>query len=316
MSIAGKLTRAAAAVVPALPFGVASGIGRALGTCAWALDARHRHVADANLSRAFPQSSPRERRRLTRRSFQQAGRTAIEMLWSRCLDGRALERAAGFEGLEHIEQALGRGQGLILISAHFGNWELMGVALALVGVPVSVVTRPLPDEELEGVLCALRTRTGGQLIRKERAVRRSIKAIRANQAVGVFIDQNTLLSHACFVPFFGVEAATTPLAGLLHVRTLAPMVTVFCVPDAGRYRFVIEPLEVEPGTGDLAKQVTFAATRRIEAYVRDHPEAWLWIHDRWRTRPERSEGRATPRANRNEQARDVLSGTSREVAAE
>ena len=293
MSVPGKLARLAAAIVPALPFRAASGLGGALGTCAWAIDARHRRVASANLARALPQAPERERRLLVRRSFQQAGRTALEMLWSRSLDARRLERIATFEGLDHVERALGQRRGLILISAHFGNWELMGVALGLVGIPMNVVARKMPDEDLERVLDGCRTHTGTNVIHKEQAVRSSLKAIRDNQVVGVLIDQNTLRPHASFVPFFGVEAATTRIAGQLHARTLAPMVTAFAVPNKRGYRFVIEPLEIEPdelSTEEMARRVTVAATERIEAYVRDHPEAWLWIDDRWRTRPEDAGG--------------------------
>jgi KDO2-lipid IV(A) lauroyltransferase len=297
MSAAATMTRAAAALLPRLTFPLAAGLGRALGSLAWAVDSRHRVVALQNLAQAFPHLSQSQRARIALQAFQQAGRTATEMLWSAALDDTSLPRVARFVGMEHLDAALAAGRGAIITTAHFGNWELMGVALAHVGVPMNVIARRLDDAGVEAVLHHLRTRTGAQVIHKEEAVRAALRALRDGQVVGVLIDQNTVAEQASFVPFFGRLAATTRISAQLHVRTGAPIIMLFCVPEADRYRFVIEPLQdVVPvdeaddgGGGERAvERLTAAATRQIEQHIRRCPEAWLWIHDRWRTRPPRA----------------------------
>jgi KDO2-lipid IV(A) lauroyltransferase len=293
MSLAGGVTRAAAALIPRLSFPLASGLGRALGSLAWALDGRHRDVAVRNLALAFPRMPEARRKQLALRSFQQAGRTAVEMLWSASLDDATLPQVAAFEGKEYLDRAIAAGTGALITTAHFGNWELMGVALAHVGVPMNVIARRIDDAEVEEVLHRLRTRTGARVLHKDVAVRSALRVLREGEVVGVLIDQNTIAPQASFVPFFGHAAATTRISAQLHLRTGAPIVMLFCVPDEDRYRFVIEPLEVEAGVAtrdDAVERITAAATRQIEKHVRRCPEAWLWIHDRWRTRPPHDDG--------------------------
>jgi len=293
MSVAGRITVAAASIMPRLSFRNASRLGRGLGSLAWALDKRHRRVAARNLAVAFPDLPDRQRRRLARGAFQQVGRTVTEMLWSTRLDEKTLPDVVSFEGKEHLDAALAGGRGALLTTAHFGNWELIGVALAHIGVPTSGIGRRVPDPMVEDVLYRLRTRTGAHVLHKDDAVRATLKALRNGEAVGILIDQNTLVPQACFVPFFDRLAATTRITAQLHLRTGAPIIMVFCVPDGPGYRFVIEPLRVELGdvsNEDKVERLTAAATARIESYVREFPQAWLWMHDRWRTRPEEDVG--------------------------
>ena len=241
-----------------------------------------------NLRRAFPKLAESRRRQLARKAFQQAGRTAVEMLWSTSLDDRTLEEIAVFEGREYLDAAIAGGRGVVITSAHFGNWEFIGVTLAHLGVPMNVIARPIDDPQIEEVLQRLRTRAGSRVIYKENAVRASLRALRAGEVVAVLIDQNTLPSQASFVPFFGRTAATTRVSALLHLRTGAPVLMLFSVPEGDRYRFVIEPLDatgISTDADDAVEQLTAAMTAHIERHIRRCPDAWLWIHDRWRSRP-------------------------------
>lgn len=295
MSLAATVTRAAAALIPRLSFPLASNIGRALGSLAWVFDERHRTVAVNNLAIAFPGMPESRRLQLARRAFQQTGRTAIEVLWSASLDESTMPDVATFEGWDYLDAALAEGRGALLTTAHFGNWELMGVAVAHLGVPMNVIARRIDDPGVEAVLNRLRSRTGAGVIYKEDAIRSALKTLRNGEAVGVLIDQNTVPSQASFVPFFDRLAATTRITAQLHLRTGAPIIMFFCVPEGDRYRFVIEPLAVDAGCADgddAVEQLTAAATRQIERHIRQCPEAWLWIHDRWRTRPTGAEATA------------------------
>lgn len=284
-------TRAAVTLVPRLSFALASSLGRSLGSLAWALDGRHREVAVNNLAIAFPGMSEARRKQLARAAFQQAGRTVIELLWSPSLADETLDQVAVFEGKHHLDEALATGRGALITTAHFGNWELMGVALAHIGIPMNVIARQVDDPQVEAILHHLRTRTGARVIHKQAGARAALRALRDGEVVGILIDQNTLAKQASFVPFFGKLAATTSITAQLHVRTGAPIIMLFCIPEGDRYRFVFEPLEATGTVADTAdsedavERLTAAATKRIEQHIQRCPQAWLWIHDRWRTRP-------------------------------
>jgi KDO2-lipid IV(A) lauroyltransferase len=275
-------------VLPRLSFPTAARVGSGFGRAVGMLDARHRRVADRNLATAFPDATAAERRAVSRAAFAQAGRTIFEMLWSARLGRGEIGEVGVVDGYENMEAALSEGRGALLASGHFGNWELMGVVFGLVGMPLQVIARRLADPDLEQALHALRTRTGNQVISKDGAVKGSLRALKQRDVVAVMIDQNTIPSQATFVPFFGRLAATSRLLAQLHQRTGAPIVPSFAVPDGRKYRFVIEPaLELDDiSSEDAIERITAAATLRLEEHVRKHPEAWLWIHDRWRTRPE------------------------------
>ncbi len=281
------LTRAATGILPRTSFATAGRVGHGFGRLVSMLDARHRRVADRNLAIAFPQATAAERKALGRAAFAQAGRTIFEMLWSSQLAHDDIHEVGVVDGYSNMEAALRQGRGALLASGHFGNWELMGVVFGLVGMPLQVIARRLADPDLEKTLFALRTRTGNKVISKDGAVRGALRALRQGDVVAVMIDQNTIPSQATFAPFFGKLAATSRLLAQLHQRTGAPIVPSFAVPDGRKYRFVIEPaLELGDLPVDQAlEMVTAAATARLEEHVREHPGAWLWIHDRWRTRP-------------------------------
>lgn len=289
MSVAGAVVRGAGRLAPALGFRGAGRLGAGLGMLAWAIDARHRRVALDNLRTAFPDWSEARRRGLVRAVFRQVGRTAFEILWSSRLDEDTAPATGPLEGSSELAAALEEGRGALLTSAHFGNWELLAMRLGLAGFRLNVITRRLEDPELEALLAGLRTRTGNRVIHKDEAVRESLKALDRGEVVAIVVDQNTLRSQATFVPFFGRPAATTRLLARLHLRTGAPVVPTFAMPrEGGGYRFLVEaPLPaVERDDPDGVHRVTTLITRRIEERVRECPEAWLWIHDRWRTRPE------------------------------
>jgi KDO2-lipid IV(A) lauroyltransferase len=273
--------------VPQWPHARAARRGAALGRWLWRLDRRHRQVAEANLALAFPDLPSRWHRDTARASYEQMGRTAMEMLWSPRLASTPLDSIALDDQVGRLLEAVRSGTGALLVSAHFGNWELIAVALAQLGVPLVSVARPLDDPGLERILLRLRTRTGAEVLPKQNAVRGALRALAEGKVVAVLNDQNTLRREAVFVPFFGRLAATSPLVAHLHLRSGAPIFPGFAVPDGERYRVRIEPqLDAVAGArSEAVVEITAAITRTIEAQVRQQPGAWLWMHDRWRERP-------------------------------
>ena len=154
---------------------------------------------------------------------------------------------------------------------------------------MDVVTRPMDNDALERRMASARARSGNRVIHTQRAVRGILRGLREGRTVGIVIDQNFRDTGRVFVDFFGRPAATTPTLGVLAVRTGAPVVPVFSWPEEdGRYRIEYRP-EVRPElTGDRSQDAlrfTQICTKMIEEQVRGRPEYWLWMHQRWRTRP-------------------------------
>ena len=200
-------------------------------------------------------------------------------------------RRIGVEGLEHLDAAMAvsRSSGVLVLTAHFGNWELAGLVGPLYGVSMATVMRPLDSPLLDRLARRLRVSTGVEMIDKRDAFRAVSEALRRGRLVAILLDQNASRNEGVFVPFFGRAASTSRGLALLSLRTGTPIVPVFMHRDAaGRHHLVIEPAIPAPARGSLGaaiEELTAACAGRIEAAVRGWPEQWLWLHRRWRTRP-------------------------------
>ena len=175
-----------------------------------------------------------------------------------------------------------------MLTAHLGNWELLTLAPALMGYPLTVVARRLDSASLNAWADRLRRTAGVEVVDKREALRPILGALRRGGLVGVLLDQNTSRREGIFVPFFGRLASTSRAMAVLALRTRTPIVPAFTSRIApGRHRITIHPaLPLPAADGDVAvRSVTADCTAAIEAAVRATPEQWLWAHDRWRTRP-------------------------------
>ena len=285
------LLRILAALSSLLPARVVVFCGHCLGLMVWALDARHRRIASENLHRAFDNKlDDRERRRMVRHTFARFGEVLFELaLFPRVARAKP-ERWVEVHGLHWLQEALGRGRGALVTSGHFGNWEMAALTQARLGHPMGMVTRPLDNPLLESWMARLRGLTGNFVIHKHQALRQILPALRHGQPVALMIDQNARGERGIFVDFFGSPASTSAALGLIACKRRCPIVPVFSVPlGGGRYRIEYEkPLEPRPDAPDLeaeVKRLTQEATSRLEAWIHRHPSIWLWLHQRWRTRP-------------------------------
>jgi KDO2-lipid IV(A) lauroyltransferase len=274
----------------ALPPAAREALGEVLGRLAYSLDGRHRRIALDNYRTAFPRAPEREGQATVRAAFAFFGRFLLELAAAvPALPRRDVELFEAL-GREHAEAAEGRGRGVLYFTGHFGGWEFMAIAHAAARRPVAVVARRLDNPWLDKALVALRSSTGNEVIDKREGFRPMLRALRDGKGLAVVIDQNVSSDERIFVDFFGKPAATTPALALLHLKTGAPLVPVFALPlPKGRYRFVYgEALEV-PLSGERdedVRRITQACTRVVEEQVRAHPQAWLWMHRRWKTRPQ------------------------------
>lgn len=282
--------RALARVLRALPPGATAGLGSLAGALYGRLSARRFAVARENLARALaPDVSPPDVERIARGVFRHFGRAAFEMLTMDRFRGSDIDRLFHYEGLEHIREAYARGRGVFLFSAHYGNWELVALLQGYLGMPLALVTRPLDNPFLEDDFRKRREASGNRVIGKRSAVRQTLKALSEGRGVAIVIDQNVRSGARLFVEFFGRAAATTPTLSLLALKTGAPIIPVFSFPEAGGgYRIVYGPeVTIDPtGNRDAdVRALTERCTRLIEAQVRRRPELWLWMHERWKSRP-------------------------------
>jgi KDO2-lipid IV(A) lauroyltransferase len=282
------LATAVSAVVRRLPRRVVLSLGRRLGRLWGVLDKRHLRIAAENLRQAFPDWDEERVLRTARGVYAHFGTILFDILW---LEGRARDELLAItdvEGLEEARAAVASGRGVVCPTGHFGNWEFQGVVSPLLVGPFAVVARPLDNPELDRRLVGLRTSTGNTVIYKKKALSQIMQTVRGGGVVAIVIDQNVQEKDGIFVDFFGRPACTTTVAAALALKTGCMIIPVHCPlgPD-GRYRMIYGP-PVE-WTGGRTSQDVAALTQHltsiIEGWVREHPEQWLWLHRRWKTRP-------------------------------
>jgi KDO2-lipid IV(A) lauroyltransferase len=286
--------RTITAVAQALPYGVAVGFARRLADLAYLLDGRHRKVAMSNLTMAFgTEKDEREIRRITRGVYRHLFMSAVELLLVR----RRLRQENWRDHIvlnneEGVMAAREQGKGIIFLTGHVGNWELMGVALSGFWIRLSSVARPLGNPLLDRYVMGFRKSFGQNIIEKKGALRAMSRTLR-NGGAAVFVADQNVRHSGIFVDFFGKPASTSTGFALLARQFGCPVVTAFC-RRVGTYRFEVDygdPIYPDPGLTrdeDLERIVT-VCTSRLEETIRKAPDQWLWLHRRWKTRPRTEE---------------------------
>jgi KDO2-lipid IV(A) lauroyltransferase len=188
------------------------------------------------------------------------------------------------EGAEHFQAAIQRGRGVLFATAHLGNWELSAFAHGLLTGPMNVVARPLDNPLIDRLVERRRALSGNRPLFKKDFARAILKALAANQAVGVLIDQNASPDSGVFADFFGVPACAGTGFAKIAWRSGAAVIPGFALWMENERRYVLRFYPAVEMTGD-AERDTRELQRQLEAVVREYPEQWLWIHRRWKTRP-------------------------------
>jgi KDO2-lipid IV(A) lauroyltransferase len=280
---------ALASLAAVLPRGAAFALGRLLGAGALGLGIRA-GVARANLARAFPEKPVQEREAILRATYAQAGMAAIELLRADRLDaaGRAAIRAR-MRGLEHLAAARARGKGVLLMSGHFGAFELFGAAQVDGPTQVHYFARAQSNPLVDRLVVARRRALASSVLHHgRRGVRQALDLLHAGHCVVILADQDAG-RDGVFVDFFGVPTSTPAGPAEFALRTGAAIVFgVLVRSEAGTYEGEILPPLDTAATGDHAADVralTQRHTAALERFVRAHPEQWLWTHRRWKTPP-------------------------------
>jgi KDO2-lipid IV(A) lauroyltransferase len=262
-------------------------IGKFLGTLAFYADAPHRRIVRRNLKFIYPDWPPKKIRRLSKRVFQNLGITIMGILQMTCLSREEILGKAKIHGINHLVDSLKKGKGVILISAHLGNWEMVPLLAPLhLNTPINAVARKLRFDFINHLIVNLRTRFGCKVIDKEEALPQMQKALRRGEILGIMIDQGTRTSESVGITFFGHKVRATPAASLLALRCKSPVVPAFCVRDSeGELNLFIDPPLKLLRTRDLRadlKTNTQIMTDVVERMVTKYPEQWFWVHKRWK----------------------------------
>jgi len=292
------LARGALALVGRLSLPALQRLGRGLGLLVYRFGRTDRAVCLHQLQQAFPERSAGERERIARTCFTHLGMTALEMLALPRL-AREGERWLTLERAEVLREASDRGRGVILVTCHSGNWELLNTAVNRLKIPSLAVARPLNNPRLNAlVLQARRSEYLEVMLRGSKdSPRQLLKALKQGKALILLIDQD-LDAQSVYVDFFGVPARTPRVAASLALRMNVPIVTAFDrrLPD-GTHILRFAEVAVTEGirsAGDPDRALTQAITDGIEAHIRSWPEQWAWNHRRWLHPPQEGAAEGAP----------------------
>ena len=270
------------------PWGPALAFGTALGTLGYHVSARYRRVAEKNLLIAYGDAlSEPERQVLIQKVFQHFARALlVEFFKGADFTREEMRRRVRQDSFAPMDEALARGKGVIVVSAHLGNWEWLSKRAAMEGYSIKVVARQSEDPQLNALTDRVRGTNGYTVHPRGDSPRALLKQLRENKIVAIVPDQK---SEDVWVPFFGKLAGTVAGPAVLALKTGAAILPMFCprMPD-GVYQTVFYPAILPSPTGDTeadVQRIMAEITADIEDIVRKYPDQWLWLHDRWRVPP-------------------------------
>jgi KDO2-lipid IV(A) lauroyltransferase len=274
-----------------LPRRLARMAGHGLARILFLLRPPLRRAAIENLRLAYPDWSDAQRYGVIRKMVRNVGWLAAEFAHFPALNRANVERVVIQEGFEHFQDGMARGHGVLLLTGHIGGWELGSYAHSLYSGPIQFLVRPIDNSLVDALVNRYRGLQGNQPIEKNDSARAVLQALRLGRAVGILADNNTLRSGGVFVDFFGISACTTTGLARFALHTDAAVVPGYTLWDSslGKYRLCYEPAVPLVRSGDDAADIvlnTQRFTSVIEAIVRRAPDQWLWVHRRWKTRPE------------------------------
>lgn len=266
----------------------AMAFGRGLGWMYGSVIRYHRPDAIAALKRSFPKKSGDEIDGLVNRMYANLGMNLVEV--ARLAGGRPdeLEKRVTVEGVEYAREAHAQGKGILILTAHLGNWDLLGMYTPKLGYPLTIISKNVKDPAVNEMWMNLRKEYGVNIVPAHNSYRDCLRVLRRNELLGFILDQNRPRDEGIFVDFFGRPASTTPGLAYLAAQTKAPVLPVF-IERTGPTTHTIHaypalpppPNRDQPAIHDATQQYT----RIIEDEIRKYPDQWTWIHRRWKTQP-------------------------------
>jgi KDO2-lipid IV(A) lauroyltransferase len=249
-----------------------------------------RKTAEFNLQLAFPEWTGKQRALVLRKMTRNLGWMAAEFARLPRYSGENIEHTVILDGHENFLAGKSRGKGVLILTGHIGAWELSSFAHALYGFPLFYMARPLDNKRLDTLVNDYRGLSGNQAIFKNESARTMLRVLKEAGTIGILADQNTMPEEGAFVDFFGTPACTTTGIARVALHTDAAVVPGYAYWDENlrKYRLRFEPPVELTRSGDTERDIlvnTQRFAKVIEGIIREHPEQWVWIHARWKTRP-------------------------------
>ncbi len=245
---------------------------------------RLRRSAMRNLALALPEGSAQEHAAIVDEVFRNLARVLVALAKFPQITKANIHEWIRYEGYEHFERALELGKGVLFATAHLGNWELSAFSHALMSKPMHVVVRPLDNPRIDALVERRRAMSGNRLIAKKDFARSILQALKANEAVGILVDQNAGLSDGVFIDFFGIPACAGAGFAKIAAHSGATVIPGFAIWSEQERKYILRFYPPLPISGDVVLD-TQALHARIESVIREYPGQWLWLHRRWKTRP-------------------------------
>jgi Kdo2-lipid IVA lauroyltransferase/acyltransferase len=273
-----------------LPRPLARAVGVALVRIVYVFRPSLRRAADLNLRLAFPDWTEAQRHETVRKMLRNIGWMAGDFSQFPKFTRGNIERIIALDGHENYLDAMKRGKGVLILTGHMGPWELSSFAHAVYGYSCYFLARPIQNRRVDALVNRYRCLSGCEVIDKNDSARAVLRILYGGGAIGILADQNTSLEEGVFVPFFDIPASSTAGLARIALRTDAAVVPGYAYWDeaAQKYRLRFEPAVELIRTGDESADVrssTAKFMKVIEDFVRAHPDQWIWVHKRWKTRP-------------------------------
>jgi Kdo2-lipid IVA lauroyltransferase/acyltransferase len=287
-----RLYRTALRLLEGIPLRVRAVLFETLMGCLWALDARHRRVARINLRIAFPEMGDREASSIIRTFYLRMGTSAAEFIELPRIDRAYIDRYIRIEGIEYLRATEEeRGLGPLILTGHFGSWELSSHVYGIVIAPVAFIVRPLKNSVLDRIVMERRECVGNRGITKYDSAKEVMRTIRRKMGVGILIDQNVDSRRGVPVDLFTKKAYTTDGIARLALALRTNIHSAFLFRDPARkFHHVLRfgpplPMDLRAPREEEVLRLTRRCNEELERAVRRDPAQWFWLHRRWRTRP-------------------------------
>jgi KDO2-lipid IV(A) lauroyltransferase len=278
------LVKTLVAAAEVLPRSVGSGVFGRIGAAAHTLFRKSRRIALANLALVYGSEKPdKDIRRIARAAFVNMGRFAYDVARLRKENPESIKRIVAITGQHNLDNALARGKGVIALTGHIGNWELMGAYLSMMGYPINVLATKLKDSRLNNLLIGIRQSAGVIVIERSRGLRQAFRCLKKGEVLGVLIDQDTSV-ESVVVDFLGEPAKTAVGPVKLAARTGAPIVPMaMLMTDNGNYRLEVKSPIAINGDGSSLEEDVERCSKALEGFIQEEPSQWIWIHKRWKS---------------------------------
>jgi Kdo2-lipid IVA lauroyltransferase/acyltransferase len=271
-----------------VPLAMRKAIYIALFKLFYHLSPKNRLIVLHNLQRSFPEKNTDEIIKIAKGVYRHFAIVAAEFFDLPQITKENIHQWVDVEGMENYQAAIAKGKGVLSIVAHFGNWELMTIAVPMFLKPMYIVYRPLDNPVVDNMVEYVRTMNGNVLIPKGGSGKKVMELLKENNIIGILSDQNVAAYEGVFVNFFGRPACTGVGLAIMAMRSGAPVVPAFMARQkSGKYKLILKPYIEAICTDDYESDLqvnTQHFTKIVEEIVREYPEQWFWFHQRWKTK--------------------------------